>query len=90
MLADTGGTVRIIGAEDKDRAVNIRRLSRLVQVHGAGGCTEVHYMGDLPGYGGLMQGCLIMETCSSSLLPVLPVCARVRLRVSDRSGRWLW
>ena len=79
VLADTGATVRVIGAEDKDKAVNIRRLSRPVQVHGSGGCTEVHYMGDLPGYGGLMQGCLIMETCSSSLLPVIPVCAELDL-----------
>ena len=55
VLTDTGATVRVIGKDERDRAENVRLLSRPVQVHGAGGCTVVRYMADLPGYGGLVH-----------------------------------
>ena len=75
VVADTGATVRVIGGADSSRAQNVRALPRPVRVSAAGGETLVHEIGDLPGYGGLMEGCLIMEGCAHSLLPVGSVCA---------------
>ena len=74
VIADTGATVRVIGQSDVSRAVNVRKLSVPVTVHGAGGASVVTYEGDLPGYAGLMEGCLIMPDCLASLLPVVSVC----------------
>lgn len=74
VIADTGATVRVIGQSDVSRAVNVRKLSVPVTVHGAGGASVVTHEGDLPGYAGLMEGCLIMPDCLASLLPVVKVC----------------
>ena len=74
VLADTGASVRVIGKGDQDSAVNMRLLSQPVAVYGSAGRTLVKYMADLPGYGGLMQGCLVMPDCEASLLPVIAVC----------------
>ena len=75
VVADTGATVRVIGGKDASMAQNVRKLPRPVKVSGAGGISLVHEIGDLPGYGGLMEGCLIMPDCAHSLLPVPVVCA---------------
>ena len=64
VVADTGATVRVIGGRDAARAENVRRLSRAVKESSAGGITLVHEIGDLPGCGGLIEGCLIMHDCA--------------------------
>ena len=74
VVADTGATVRVIGGRDAARAENVRRLPRAVKVSGAGGIILVHEIGDLPGCGGLMEGCLIMPDCAHSLCPMPLVC----------------
>jgi hypothetical protein len=74
VVADTGATVRVIGGQDRHRAVNIRKLAQPVQVAGANGVTLVYEMGDLEGYAGLMTGCLIMPECSKSLCSVSKAC----------------
>ena len=64
VVADTRATVRVIGGADRHRAINIRQLTQPVTVNGAGGQTVVNEMGVLPGYAGLMTGCLIMDDCA--------------------------
>ena len=76
---DTGATVRVIGKHEIPHAVNITRLPKPILVNGAGGKVLVTEVGDLPGVGGLMQKCLLMPLCESSLLPVQLVCEELDL-----------
>ena len=53
VVAGTRATVRVIGGQDRHRAVSIRKLAQPVEVTGAGGVTLVQEIGDLEGYAGL-------------------------------------
>jgi hypothetical protein len=87
VIADTGATVRVIGKGDASRAVNVRKLSKSVEVETAQGRVLVDSVGDLPGYGGLMDKCLMMPECSQSLMPVNTVCEEHDLGyIVDRGG----
>ena len=60
VIADTGATVRVIGGPDCSKAVNVEYLRDGVSVDTAHGRVVVNRIGDLPGYGGLMERCLMM------------------------------
>ena len=70
VIADTGATVRVIGGPDCSKAVNVGHLKEGVSVETAHGRVVVNRVGDLPGYGGLMEKCLMMPDSSQSLMPV--------------------
>ena len=74
IIADTGATVNIIGETHLHLVRNKRMLDRVVLVNTDDGVVEVNSMGDLPGLGGLMKGCLIIPSSKASLLSVVGTC----------------
>ena len=88
IVADTGATVRVIGAVHKHLAQNGRALVRSVLVETANGEVEVTREADLPALG--MENSLDMtDHCASSLLPVVPVCEElgVGFQIAQGGGR---
>jgi hypothetical protein len=74
VIADTGATVRVIGEPHIHLLINVRFLDSPITVGTADGNVIVDRIGDLPGMGGLMKGCLIIPTSKGSLLPIGVVC----------------
>ena len=66
VIADTGATVRVIGGPDCSKAVNVEYLKDGVSVDTAHGRVVVNRIGDLPGYEGLMERCLMMPDSSQT------------------------
>jgi hypothetical protein len=74
VIVDTGATVRVIGKPHMHLVRNRVALSNPVYVQTASGEEIVTEMGDLPGFAGLMLGCLLIPKSTASLLPVQVVC----------------
>lgn len=79
VIADTGATIRVIGCRDMGKAVNVTELPSPIIVSTVNGEVEVTHMGDLEGYKGLMNKCLVIPTSNNSLLPIPTICEGVGL-----------
>ena len=84
IVADTGATVRVIGAVHRHLAQNERALVRSVLVDTAHGEVEVSREAGLPAPG--MKGALILPDCESSLLPVVLVREELNLGFQISQG----
>ena len=86
IIADSGATVRVIGRDHIHLIRNRVKLGQQVMVQTAQGEIRVTEMGDLPGFGGLMTGCLIIPESSASLLPIGGVCEELDLGYEVAQG----
>ena len=90
VVADTGATVRVIGAVHEFLAQNRRGLNKKVTVGTAGGEVAVEEEADLPVVGIDMSDSLVMvDSCESSLCPVVITCERENkgFQVAQGGGR---
>ena len=86
VVADSGATVRVIGKPHMHLVSNERDLDRPITVNTADGQVVISRIGDLPGYGGLMVGCLLIPNSEASLLPVSSVCEELNMSYTIRQG----
>ena len=86
VIVDTGATVRVIGQPHMHLVRNRKTLTSPVYVKTASGEEAVTEMGDLPGFAGLMLGCLLIPNSTASLLPVQVVCKELDLGFSVPQG----
>ena len=86
VIVDTGATVRVIGKPHMHLVRNRVTLTNPVYVKTASGEEAVTEMGDLPGFAGLMLGCLLIPNSTASLLPVQVVCKELDLGFSVPQG----
>ena len=74
VIGDTGATLRVVGRDHLDKAVNIRDLPNPIRLKTANKTIILTKQCDLPDYHGLMNGAAINEHSQHSLLPIVPIC----------------
>ena len=82
VITDTGATIKGVGARHDKLLQNVGKLPCPVSVATAVGDTKLDKTGDLAmagGLSGVMNGLLVLESCTDSIMPVVPTCEQLDL-----------